>query len=500
MANVLIVDNEKNIRKILGEFLREEGHNVRVAEDAAIATSLLKMEDFDFDVVVTDIILPKMQGVDFLKNIHESRSGVQVILITGNPTVKTASAAVRCGAFDYLPKPITREIFVKSVANAVKAKYRNEANHIVKEDNRMYRENLKQMVANRTTALRTSEEWLSTLFEVSKDAIIIIDREGKIEMSNPAAEEMFGRSTADLRGQELTRLIPEEFQEKNIEVDSPCLRMENTSGCMDRAIEFTGLRVNGSRFPLELTLSSCGHSENWAVMAIIRDLSRRKYMEKELRTRALQQEAVAKLGRIALADVSLDEFFDETVDVVSKIMGIKFSMILQLLPDQKALLMRAGSGWEKGLVGSATVGTGKNSQAGYTLHSHKAVVMDDLKTEKRFKCPPLLIDHKVVSGITVIIGKSEDPFGILTAHTTESRMFTKDDVNFMEATANLLAEVVKRANFEEKQARLVTAIEQAVEIIVITDSQRSIQYVNPAFQSITGYSSEDVIGKTPGSA
>lgn len=446
MANVLIVDNEKNIRKILGEFLREEGHNVRVAEDAAIATSLLKMEDFDFDVVVTDIILPKMQGVDFLKNIHESRSGVQVILITGNPTVKTASAAVRCGAFDYLPKPITREIFVKSVANAVKAKYRNEANHIVKEDNRMYRENLKQMVANRTTALRTSEEWLSTLFEVSKDAIIIIDREGKIEMSNPAAEEMFGRSTADLRGQELTRLIPEEFQEKNIEVDSPCLRMENTSGCMDRAIEFTGLRVNGSRFPLELTLSSCGHSENWAVMAI------------------------------------------------------KFSMILQLLPDQKALLMRAGSGWEKGLVGSATVGTGKNSQAGYTLHSHKAVVMDDLKTEKRFKCPPLLIDHKVVSGITVIIGKSEDPFGILTAHTTESRMFTKDDVNFMEATANLLAEVVKRANFEEKQARLVTAIEQAVEIIVITDSQRSIQYVNPAFQSITGYSSEDVIGKTPGSA
>jgi len=63
----------------------------------------------DFDVVLTGIILPRITGVSLLKSIKETSPHVQVILMTGEPTIETASEAVRAGAFDYLSKPIGRE-------------------------------------------------------------------------------------------------------------------------------------------------------------------------------------------------------------------------------------------------------------------------------------------------------------------------------------------------------------------------------------------------------
>ena len=76
----------------------------------------------DFDVVLADIILPRITGVDLLKAIKQSSPHVQVILMTGEPTVETASEAVRAGAFDYLSKPVGKEQLLKSVANAAKVK------------------------------------------------------------------------------------------------------------------------------------------------------------------------------------------------------------------------------------------------------------------------------------------------------------------------------------------------------------------------------------------
>jgi len=100
MAKVLIVDDERSIRATLAEFVREDGHEVRTAETAMEALQLIQADPPD--VVVTDVILPRMSGVELLGRIHERFPDVQVIMITGEPTVETAAEAVRRGAFDYL--------------------------------------------------------------------------------------------------------------------------------------------------------------------------------------------------------------------------------------------------------------------------------------------------------------------------------------------------------------------------------------------------------------
>ncbi|MBW1750811.1 MAG: response regulator, partial [Deltaproteobacteria bacterium] len=135
-SKILLVDDERSIRVTLGEFLRDSDYEVEVAADATQAKDMLSSENFD--VVVTDIVMPRITGVKLLEAIRESSPFVQVILMTGEPTVQTASEAVRAGAFDYLTKPISREELIKTVANAVKVKTLDDERRRLVEENRQY--------------------------------------------------------------------------------------------------------------------------------------------------------------------------------------------------------------------------------------------------------------------------------------------------------------------------------------------------------------------------
>jgi len=186
----------------------------------------------------------------------------------------------------------------------------------------------------------------------------------------------------------------------------------------------------------------------------IQDITRQRQAENELLTRARQQEAVARLGQKALSLTRIETLWDEAVRVVAKTLDVEYSKVQQLLPDRSALKLVAGVGWKKGLVGNAMVGVERSSQAGFTLLSKEPVVVRDLRSETRFNGPPLLRDHGVVSGITVVIAGKEGPWGVLGAHSTHRRNFTRDDVNFFESIANIVAEATYRDHMtQEKDAQ-----------------------------------------------
>lgn len=137
----------------------------------------------------------------------------------------------------------------------------------------------------------------------------------------------------------------------------------------------------------------------------------------------------------ALESSELSPLMDEAVDLVAKTLEVEYCKVLELLPGGDTLLLRSGVGWKSGLVGNGTVGAGMDSQAGYTLLSDGPVVVEDLCTEGRFSGPPLLHDHGVISGVSVVIRGSERPYGVLGAHTTWKRTFTGEDVYFLRPPA-----------------------------------------------------------------
>jgi putative nucleotidyltransferase with HDIG domain len=151
MARVLVVDDEPGMRLSLGAFLRNDGHEVQEAED--VQSALAHMETFEPDVVVTDIIMPGLSGVDLLSRVHERNSAIAVVLLTGEPNVETASEAVRQGAFDYLAKPILKAALLAVVARAARAKSQLDINKNLLEENERYRNHLEGLVETRTGEL-----------------------------------------------------------------------------------------------------------------------------------------------------------------------------------------------------------------------------------------------------------------------------------------------------------------------------------------------------------
>jgi len=151
MARVLIIDDEKSVRITLKEFLLMDNHQVETLEGAEGAIAFLRSGGYD--IVISDLILPRINGIALLKEIHEQFPDIELIIISGEPTINTATEAIRLGVFDYLPKPVSMKRIRQVVANAAKVKWLKDTKKSLEEENRVYRENLEMLVAERTSEL-----------------------------------------------------------------------------------------------------------------------------------------------------------------------------------------------------------------------------------------------------------------------------------------------------------------------------------------------------------
>jgi two-component system response regulator HydG len=159
--NILIVDDEESIRYTFESFLSEEGYTVSTADDCDEGIALLREKDID--LIFADIILPGRSGIDLLKAAREIVPGVPVIMITGAPSLDTATESLRIGAFDYIVKPIRQDALLRSVNIALKHK-------AVKEENEQCRLNFE------------------AIFRSVNDGLITVDENMEVVEINAAAE------------------------------------------------------------------------------------------------------------------------------------------------------------------------------------------------------------------------------------------------------------------------------------------------------------------------
>ncbi len=152
MAKILIVDDEQSIRVTLSEFLKSEGYDVISACDFQSAIELYGK--IDFDIIVTDIIMPRQTGSDLLREIHGINPNIPVIMMTGDPNLETAIEAVKLGAYDYLSKPIELKELFLSISKAAGFKKIVDEKIRLETENRLHQDHLELLVAERTTKLR----------------------------------------------------------------------------------------------------------------------------------------------------------------------------------------------------------------------------------------------------------------------------------------------------------------------------------------------------------
>ena len=186
------------------------------------------------------------------------------------------------------------------------------------------------------------------------------------------------------------------------------------------------------------------------VLTVAREVTSHHRAQQEDQMRTSQQAAVADLGVAALEGLSLSRLMDRAVSLVASTLDVEFCDLLELTDERESMLLRAGVGWKKGLVRSAMVPAGSTFQAGFTWGSRGAVIVEDYARERRFSPTPILREHGVVSGASVIVGAKRCPVGILGAHSRTTRRFQPHEVDFLRAVANIVAEALARGAAEAR--------------------------------------------------
>src|SRR5689334_1755987 len=134
---VLVVDDEKFIRDIIADFLGMEGYIVRTAEDGVSATN--ELERARYDMVISDLKMPRMGGLDLLKEVSKTHPDTLTVIMTGFGTVETAIDAMKRGAYDYILKPFKVEEVVHIVQRGLEKRRLTAENLRLREALSLYK-------------------------------------------------------------------------------------------------------------------------------------------------------------------------------------------------------------------------------------------------------------------------------------------------------------------------------------------------------------------------
>ncbi len=262
--HILLVDDQPRFAESLQQILRIQNYPSTIALSGEEALELL--EKRDFDLVLLDIDLPQMSGVETLDFIKQSFATMPVVMITGNTSVETAVEAMKKGAYDYLKKPIVHDLLKTTIANALKhAKLERE--------------------------LIASEKRFKTISEASWEGVIIHNN-GLVVEANKQFFDIFGYEKKDL--------IRTHVLEKLFSPESSVQVRDRIEGCVIGSHEVVGVRKNGSEFPLEVRSNFIEFQGQILRVCAVRDISERKRAEEENLVLQIQLAKASKMEALGM--------------------------------------------------------------------------------------------------------------------------------------------------------------------------------------------------------
>jgi two-component system sporulation sensor kinase A len=301
MPRILVVDDEPNIRWTMAEFLKREHFEVLTAADFENALAIFS--ENEIDVAVVDIVLPRQSGVLLLEELHSRSPDLPIIMMTGEPNISLLPDIVRAGAYDFLTKPVTKDVLLKAVARAFEKKRLYDEKSRLEKEIAQHAEQLEVAIAERTAELVEARNFLKTVLDSSTEyAIIVADLNGCITLFNEGAKLMFQYEDDEVMGQPAWHLI---CDDKQAALESP-LSLEVTSEEQHavKELEIRLRRADGSCFVGSLAMTTVQSTEGrvFGRLAVIKDLTIERQREEELRqmqAQLAQNEKIAALGRMA---------------------------------------------------------------------------------------------------------------------------------------------------------------------------------------------------------
>ena len=172
--------------------------------------------------------------------------------------------------------------------------------------------------------------------------------------------------------------------------------------------------------------------------------------ERTSRLLADQQREVARLGQLALEGTDIDALSDEATQLIARVLGVEYGGVLKLLPGKEELVLVSAVGVPEEIIGKARIPAGYRSQAGYAIATGLTTVVTDLERETRFQKSELQTSLGMRSAAILLIRGAAEPYGVLGACSLAPHEFSPEDVDFLQAIANVLANAIERRRTEEQ--------------------------------------------------
>ncbi len=206
--------------------------------------------------------------------------------------------------------------------------------------------------------------------------------------------------------------------------------------------------------------------------------------DRKLRDHAHQQTIVAALGQCALVNDNLETLFSQAAMMTGQMLSIEYAAVFQRQPDGQ-LLMLAGAGWRHNIVGQIFAFSEDDSPIGFTARTGEVVVLNNLPGTAPVKLPPLLVEHGVVAGVTAAIPTRGQPFGVLAVFSTNQRVFTPDEVQFLLSAANTIGMATERRQAETAVQKLASFVKENPNPALELAADGTITYQNAAAETLT---------------
>jgi len=505
---VLLVEDNPGDARLIQEYLHHAigaFFDMVHAECLTAARELLRCEQFD--AVLLDLGLPESQGLDTLRAMRASATGIAVVVLTGLADEQLGSEAVQYGAQDYLVKgEVNEAILSRTLCYAVE------------------RVRLNGRVEQQARELQAGEARLRKLVELSVDGIVVVGEAGDIRFINGAGAALFGRSAAQLTGR------PFGFPVATGEV----AEFEVSRGGDTRVVEMRVAHLEWEGEP--------------ACLASLRDTTERKQAEQALQ--CAKEELENRVQERTLELKQTNERLLEDIVARRRLEDTLYDREARLKAQQQALL---------NLAKDVNLNSGDLSQALHTLTETAAHTLDVERvsvwlfdeSRRRIACQDLyeritdghmwdqelsaeeypayfkaLDEDRVIAahdahrdprtrefsgpylsrlGITSLLDAPIRVDGktvgvVCHEHIGDAREWTLDEQTFAGSIADMAALALERAERRRADDKLRLAakvFESTKEGIIIADAEGSIQFVNPAFTDITGYGLDEVVGKNP---
>lgn len=283
MAKIVVLDDEKMVTSAFKALFKVEGYS-----DAHLFNSPFDAIEFlknnQPDLVISDFIMPEMNGLEFLKVVKELYPEVSLILLTGYADKENAIRAINeVGLYKYIEKPWDNDDLLFNIRNGIERsnlvstlKQKIDELEVAKSELKKYSENLETIVAERTSELVQANSKLSGIINYCADGIIIIDKDGRILQANPACENLTGFSEVSLVDKSFFDIVS---VNENFKLNISNLGVDNHEMVLRDCHIFNDLR--GISIPVEINFAVIANGDGYEnLVGVIRDISVQKETER----------------------------------------------------------------------------------------------------------------------------------------------------------------------------------------------------------------------------